>query len=417
MGLACCMLIAVYVYDELGYDKYPEKAGQIYRVEVNVTGNGGVETYPNVDIAVGEGMKNAFPEVQSFTRLLSHKRTFVKYGDKQFKEQKLASADSNFLQVFSIPFIEGNAKTALKEPNSIVITKAFATKYFGNEEPMGKSLIIGISTFKVTGLIDKVPDNSHFHFDAFISMSTRHLTAQTWSNIGFYTYLVLNKDADPKKLEAKFPDLVAKYVVPEVVHDMGVSLAEAQKSVNTFRFFLQPLTDIHLYSNTKYELEANGDIQYVYIFSALAIFIMLLACVNFTNLSTASSAKRAREVGIRKVMGSEKKQLVSQFLVESILLTYCAIFFAFIIVYALMPYFDQLSGKHTSFSFFFSGQCIIAVLLLGLVVGTLAGLYPAFFLSSFNTVNILKGASSTTTNRKSPCAVHWWFFSLLFQQG
>jgi putative ABC transport system permease protein len=347
MGLACCMLIAVYVYDELSYDKYPEKAGQIYRVEVNVTGNGGVETYPNVDIAVGEGMKNAFPEVQASTRLMGGREFFVKYGDKQFKEQKLASADSNFLQIFSIPFIEGNAKTALSEPNSIVITKTFAKKYFGNEEPIGKSLIIGISTVKVTGLLDKVPDNSHFHFDAFMSMSFGHSVAQTWSNIGFYTYLVLNKDADPKKLEAKFPDLVAKHVVPEVVHDMGVSLAEARKSVNTFRFFLEPLTHIHLYSNTKYELEANGDIQYVYIFSALAIFIMLLACVNFTNLSTASSAKRAREVGIRKVMGSEKKQLVFQFLAESVLLTYCAIFFAFIIVYALMPYFDQLSGKHT----------------------------------------------------------------------
>ncbi|MEP7141470.1 MAG: FtsX-like permease family protein, partial [Ferruginibacter sp.] len=169
-----------------------------------------------------------------------------------------------------------------------------------------------------------------------------------------------------------------------------------------FVFSLQPLRDIHLYSNTKYELEANGDIRYVYIFGALAVFILLLACVNFINLSTAGSAKRAREVGIRKVMGSEKKQLIYQFLVESVLLTYCAIFFAFIIVYALLPYFGQLAGKHIGFNFFFSFQSVIIVLLLGLVVGVFAGIYPALFLSSVNTINILKGASSTATNRKSP---------------
>jgi putative ABC transport system permease protein len=401
MGLACCMFIALYVYNELAYDRYPEKADQMYRVEINATGNGTVETYPNVDIAVGEGMKNAFPEVQSYTRLLNSREIFVKQGPIQFKEKNLAYVDSNFMQLFSIPLIEGNIKTALKEPNSIVLTKAFAKKYFGNEEPLGKSLIEGITTFKVTGMIDKVPNNSHFHFDAFMSMSTRGFTQQTWSNIGFYTYLVLNVGANPKKLEAKFPELVRKYVVPEIVHDMGVSLAEAQKSVNTFRFFLQPLTRIHLYSNTKYELEANGDIKYVYTFSALAVFIMLLACVNFINLSTAGSAKRAREVGIRKVMGSEKKQLVLQFLVESILLAYCAILFALIIVYALMPYFNQLAGKQVRFDFFFSYQSIIAILLLGLLVGILAGIYPAFFLSSFNTIRVLKGASSTTTNHKS----------------
>jgi putative ABC transport system permease protein len=402
LGLACCMLIAVYVFDELSYDKYPDKARQIYRVEINVTGNGSVERYTNVDVAVGAGMKNAYPEIQSYTRLVNQGATFVKYGDKQFKEDKLASVDSNFLQVFSIPLIEGDVKTALAEPNSVVITREFAAKYFNNEAPLGKLLTFGIITFKVTGLIDKVPGNSHFHFDAFTSMSTLHLGKQTWSNLSFFTYLVLNKDADPSKLEAKFPDLVAKYVVPEVMHDMGVSLAEAQKSVNTFKFILQPLRNVHLYSHTKYELEANGDIQYVYIFSALAIFIMLLACVNFTNLSTASSAKRAREVGIRKVMGSERRQLVAQFLIESILLSFCAIFFALIIVYALIPFFDELSGKEVSFGFFFNGQFIAAILLLGLVVGTLAGLYPAFFLSSFNTANILKGASSTSTNRKSP---------------
>lgn len=402
LGLACCLLIASFVYNELSYDKYPEKADQIYRVQINVTGNGTVETYTNVDVAVGAGMKNAYPEIQAFTRLMNLRESFVKYNNKEFKEENMAVVDSNFLQVFSIPFVAGDAKTALNEPNNIVINKAFAAKYFGSENPIGKQLTMGNSMFKVTGLIDKIPDNSHFHKDAFISMSTMHLTNQTWSNVSFYTYLVLNKNADPKALEAKFPELVKKHVVPEVAHDMGISMAEAQKSVNTFVFFLEPLTRIHLYSDTKYELEANGDIQYVYIFSALAIFILLLACVNFTNLSTAASAKRAREVGIRKVIGSGKKQLMIQFLVESVLLTYIAIIFTYALVYALIPHFNQLAGTHLSLGFFFKIPFILSVLALGLVVGILSGIYPAFFLSSFNIITVLKGSSSTSTNHKSP---------------
>lgn len=402
LGLACCLLIASFVYTELSFDKYPEKAKQIYRVELNVTGNGAVETYTNVDVAVGAGMKNAYPEILDYTRLFTLRASFVKYNNKEFKEGKIAVADSNFLQVFSMPFLEGDAKSALTEPNSIVITKAFSSRYFGSEGTLGKQLTMGNTIFKVTGLIDKIPDNSHFHYDAFVSMSTMHITAQTWSNVSFYTYLVLDKNADPKVLEAKFPELVKKYVVPEIAHDMGISMAEAQKSVNTFRFFLEPLSRIHLYSNTKYELEPNGDIQYVYIFSALAIFILLLACVNFTNLSTAASAKRAREVGIRKVIGSEKRQLVLQFLVESVLLTYIAILFTYAFVYALIPYFNQLAGTHVNFRFFFSSQFILAVFGLGLIVGILSGIYPAFFLSSFNIISVLKGSSSTSTNHKSP---------------
>src|SRR5258706_5326973 len=322
-GLACFMLIGEFVYKELSYDKYPADAKNIYRINLSVTGNGDVAVYPNVDLAVGEGIKKAFPEVKAFTRV-SPVIDFIKYSDKQFKEEHLAFADSDFLRIFSIPLIEGNPNEALVQPNSIVISKAFAKKYFGNGEPVGRSLAIGTreTLYKVTGIIDKVPDNSHFHFDAFLSLSTWHVTNKTWSNLGPYTYLVLDKNTHTQKLQAKFPQLVAKFVVPEIQHDMGVSLVEAQKSVNTFVFSLQPLTDIHLRSNTKSEMEPNGDIQYVYIFSALAIFILLLACVNFTNLSTALASKRSREVGIRKVMGSLKKQLVFQFLTESVLLTF-----------------------------------------------------------------------------------------------
>jgi putative ABC transport system permease protein len=403
IGLTCFMLIAVFVYNEVSYDKYPADAKNIYRLNLSVTGNGDIAVYPNVDLAVGEGIKKAFPEVKAFTRI-SPAVDFIKYDDKQFKEEHLAFADSDFLRTFSIPLIEGNATEALVQPNTIVISKAFARKYFGHEEPIGKSLAIGTreAAYKVTGVIDKVPDNSHFHFDAFLSLSTWHVTNPTWSNLGPYTYLVLDKNADPKKLEAKFPQLVAKYVVPEIQHDMGVSLAEAQKSVNTFVFSLQPLTDIHLRSNTKYEMEANGDIQYVYIFSALAVFILLLACVNFTNLSTAIASKRSREVGIRKVMGSLKKQLVLQFLTESVLLTFFSMLCAYVLIYLLLPYFNQVANQNVSFNFFLSYQSVLAMFLISLIAGILAGIYPAFFLSSFNIIKILKGSSSVQGSQKKP---------------
>lgn len=403
IGLTCFMLIGVFVFDELSYDTYPKEANNIYRVNLSATGNGNVAVYPNVDVAVGEGMKSAFPEITGLTRL-SPVIDFVKYDDKQFKERQMAFADSNFLQTFSIPLIEGNDNDALVQPNSIVISKEFARKYFGTKDPLGQLLSIGTNNvpYKITGMIDKVPANTHFHYDAFLSLTTFKIAHKTWSNLGYYTYLTLNKTADPKVLEAKFPQLVAKYVVPEIQNDMGVSLAEAQKAVNTFVFSLQPLTDIHLHGITKSELEANGDIQYVYIFSALAVFILLLACVNFTNLSTARAIKRAREIGVRKVMGSVKRQLVVQFLTESVVVTFLALICAYVFLFLLLPYFNQLSNKQISFQFFFGWRSIMFMLITTWMAGILAGLYPAFFLSSFNPIRVLKGAVFMGRSQKSP---------------
>ena len=403
IGLTCFVLITVFVFDELSYDRYPTDAKDIYRVQLSITGNGDVAVYPMVDYAVGGGMKNAFPEIKDFARVTSARPDLVKYNDKEFREDKIAFADSNFLQMFSIPLIDGNNKNALVQPNCVVISKAFAKKYFGDEEPVGKTLTIGINKdiYKVTGVFDKIPDNSHFHYDAFLSITTWHVTNPTWSNVGEFTYLLLNENADPKKLQAKFPQLVAKYIVPEVQHDMGVSLAEAQKSANSIVFSLQPLTDIHLYSHTKYELEANGDIKYVYIFSALALFILMLACINFTNLSTARAIKRAREVGIRKVMGSAKVQLIKQFLCESVLFSFFAMLLAMCLIFLLLPYFNQLSGKQISLQSFVNYKMILAMLALVFCVGIAAGIYPAFFLSSFNTIKVLKGSSSQGTQKKS----------------
>ena len=414
IGLACFLLIASYVYSELNYDNYSPDANHIYRVQLTTIGNGDAPVYPNVDYGVGEGMKSAYPEIKSFTRISPAGAYFIKYENRQFKEDRVAFADSNFFPFFSIPLIDGNVATALVEPNSIVISAAFGTKYFGNDKAVGKSLMIGRRSYKVTGVFDKIPSNSHFHFDAFLSFSSYPISHPTWSNIGYYTYLTLDEHADARKLESKFPELVAKFVVPEIQHDMGVSLAEARKSVSTFLFTLEPLKKIHLYSNTKYELEPNGDIQYVYIFSGLAVFILLLACINFTNLSTASAVKRSREVGIRKVLGSLKKQLIFQFLTESVLLTLLATICSFAIVFFLLPYFNQVSGKTIPFLFFISPKFITASLFLTLMVGVLAGIYPSFFLSSFNTIKVLKGNASGSTkksNLRSGLVVFQFFVS------
>lgn len=399
-GLACFVLITVYVHNELNYDTYPASAKNIYRVNLNVTGNGDVAVYPLVDLAVGEGMKSAFPEVKEFARLApSH--GFFKYEDKQFKEDKLAFADSSFLQLFSIPLIEGNNVTALVQPNSMVVSKTFASKYFGDNSPLGKSLVFGSNgqLFKITGVFDKIPDNSHFHFDAFLSLSSWQIKNPTWSNIRVFTYLLLNKDTDIKKLQNKFRKLVAEHVVPEIQHDMGVSLAEAQKSVNTFVFTLHPLTKIHLYSHTKYEIEPNGDIQYVYIFTAIAIFILLLACINFTNLSIARSMKRGKEVGIRKVFGTRKYQLIFQFLSESVLMTLVAMILALGLIFFLLPYFNQVSGRQFSFGVLFNYDLLVTLLVLLLFVGIVAGIYPAFYLSKFIPVKVLKGTLRTGSSK------------------
>jgi len=394
VGFTCCLLISGFLYDEMSYDKFPANAKDIYRVELNIENK---DFYSAADVAVGKGMKQAYPEVMDFTRLINWKNVFVKSGDKQFKEPAIAAIDANFLKMFSIPLMHGDVATALKEPYSVVLSHEAAVKYFGNQDPIGKFLTVNNNSnnpYKVTGVIGKLPGSLHFNFDFYIDYRDNP-NNQTWSNVGNYTYLQLKPGTDPKKLEAKFPELVAKYVVPEVQHDMGVSLAEAQKSVSTFVFYLKPLKSIHLYSSNVDELQANGSIKYVYIFAALAFFIILLAAVNFTNLSTAASIKRSKEVGIRKVMGSDKKQLVIQFLSESVLLSLIAFLVSLLLVYFLLPYFNNLSGKQLFLSSYLSYKALIPELLFVLAVGIFAGIYPAFFLSNFNIISILKGKNNT----------------------
>jgi len=299
--------------------------------------------------------------------------------------------------------LQGDARTALIEPNTVVITKAVAHKYFGNGDAMGKIISFKDgknSPCKVTGVIEKVPVNSHFHFELFASMASYPESKEpTWMYSNFYTYLVLQKGFDYKKLEAKLPNLVEKYIGPQMFKTMGITMAEFKEKGNVLSFHLQPLTDIHLHSDFASDLSQPGDIRYVYIFSAIALFMLLIACINFMNLSTAAASKRAREVGIRKVLGSGKRELIQQFLLETIVITAIALMLALVLIYLTLPVFNNLATQNLTLNFTDHPLLIPVLLLLVVVVGFLAGSYPAFYLSSFKPVEVLK--SKIKSGRKS----------------
>jgi putative ABC transport system permease protein len=402
IGLTSFLLIGSFIYDELNYDTYPTHYKQIYRVGLQLEQNGGIDVYPHVDVAVAAGMKNDYPEILETTRLTGGLVDHIKHDDVFVKEESMAFVDSNFLKVFTIPLLEGNENKALVEPNSIVISRSMAEKYFGDKPALGEALTFRrLGVLKITGIFDKIPDQSHFHYNAFISLSSAKFAngRQTWSNVGYFTYLLLNEHADPARLEAKFSSLIEKHVIPEIREDLGMNLADAQKTVETWKFYLLPLSKIHLYSNTKYEIEPNGDINNIYLFGALAVFILILACINFMNLSTAGSARRAMEIGIRKSLGSFKSQLVVQFLVESVILALIALASALTIALLLLPFFNELTGKHIDASFFLSPEVLMLLLALGVTVGIVAGSYPAIFLSSFQTLRVLKSSSPGAVGR------------------
>ena len=372
----------------------------------------------NVMPPVAHTLLRDYPEVQEATRLHQGGQAVVQYRDKIFKENSIAYVDSNFFQVFTLPLLQGDAKTALLEPNTMVITRAVAKKYFGEEDPMGKVLSFkgGKTDFKITGLIDKVPVNSHFHFEFFATMAgLADARSDSWMTSNYYTYLVLKPGYDYKQLDAKLPAVIEKYAGPQLLQAMGMSFAEFQRKGNHIGLYLQPLTDIHLHSDCTNDLEPAGDIQYVYISGAIALFMLLVACINFMNLSTAGASKRSREVGIRKVLGSLRLELVRQFLLESILLTAIALLLAIGLVYLALPGFNSLAGKNLEFSLGGNPWMLPALLLFGLFTGILAGTYPAFFLSSFKPVSVLKGRVTSgkgNISLRSSLVVFQFFISI-----
>ena len=396
IGIALCFVIMLYVQDELSFDRFNEKADRIYRIAFKASINGGNIFEANVMPPVAAALKREYPEVEEAARLNTNGQIKVGYKGKIFKENNFVAVDSNFFSVFTLPFFKGDPKTALMEPHTIVLTKDMAQKYFGNEEPLGKLLKLDNEVFRVTGVMENIPENSHFHFDLFVSLSNLpYAKDPSWMTSGMFTYIVLKEGNDYKKLEAKFPAMVEKYMGPQIQKNMGISLEQFRTKGNKLGFVLQPLTSIHLYSHSNAELGENGDASYVYIFGGIAVFMLVVACINFINLSTASASKRAKEVGIRKVSGSARIQLIGQFLSEAVGITMIALIVAFVLIRLTLPAFNEISGKHL----YFNTKPVFAFIILGLLVGLVAGLYPAFYLSSFKPIAVLKG--KFTSNNKS----------------
>ena len=394
VGLTCCLLILLFIRDELSFDKYNDKADRIYRVALH-----GRISDSNFNLAVscapiGPALKSQLPEVENFTRLHKGGIPVIRYKEKVFSEDRFFWADSTFFDVFTLPFIEGNPRTALVKPQSVVITESMAKKYFGNDDPMGKLLNMDNRIdYAVTGVIKDVPRNSHFHFDFLGSLTSypQIMNNRSWLSNNEYTYILLKKGFTYDMIRNKLEDVVVKNVAPQVKLALGVSMEQLRKSGAMYRYTLQPLTDIHLKSHLDAEIEPNSDIQYVYIFAIIALGILLIACINFMNLATARSTMRAKEVGIRKTLGSNKSQLVSQFIFESVLMSSIAVILAALFAELLLPLFNDITGKNIVFGFYDNLTLIPLFILFAIFVGFLAGSYPAFFLSAFDPVVVLKG--------------------------
>jgi putative ABC transport system permease protein len=403
IGVACCLLIVLFVLDEISYDQHHEKADQIYRVGIrgfvnNTLFHGVVTCAP-----MAQALVNEFPEVTAATRLQNFGFPVFRYEDKVFSEEKVFWVDQAFFDVFTVPFIKGDPKTALAQPNTIVLTSSMALKYFGDEDPVGKSLNADKRRdYLVTGVVEDVPHNSHFHYDFLASLLTLEASkSPVWVSNNFYTYLALQEGTSPEAFEAKLAGLVKKYVGPQIQAAIGITLEQFFASGGDWSYFIQPLTGIHLHSHLEYELEPNGDIAYVYIFSIIAIGILLVACINFVNLATAQAANRAREVGIRKTVGSNRGQLIRQFLSETTIMSFFAVLLALLAVQLLLPLFNNITGKELAVPY---AQNVLTIpLLLGLVlfIGILAGTYPAFFLASFNPVVVLKTEMSGKSKKSN----------------
>ncbi len=399
VGVACCMLILLYVLDELSYDKFNHDYSRIYRIEAELKMEGRELNMAVSPAPLGGTLVREFPEVVQYARIMPTANMLIRYKNNVFNETRFFWADSTLFDIFTMPFVEGDPKTALVEPHSVVLTESLARKYFGSDDPMGKIMNFEDGTpYTVTGVIKDCPANSHFHYDMFASMSSATFGSDpSWLEGGFYTYVLLRRDASPAAVQNKFPALVRKYAGSQLYQALGIRYDDWLKKGNSYRFYLEPLTSIHLYSHVDNELEPNGDIKYVYMFSVIALFILLIACINFMNLSTARSSIRSREVGVRKVLGSSKIQLVRQFLAESFLLTSISILVAITIVELFLPAFNSLSGKQLHLGYIDIWTAIPALLLTVIIVGLVAGSYPSFFLSSFQPVKVLKG--SVTGNK------------------
>jgi len=386
IGITFSLFLIFYIKDELSYDRHNEKAGRIYRINSNIkepdkdTMRWAITPFP-----MAPALANDYPEVEEAVRFVGNGKVMYKNGDLRIYEDKVFTVDSNLFRVFTHKFIEGDPQTALNDPKSMVLTKSTAKKFFGNKSCVGKTLENASGEiYKITAVIEDVPKNSHILFNVLISRSSLPADfANNWGSFGFYTYVLLKPNTSASAFEKKMLPIYDKYLASIF----------AQYNIK-MRFGAQLVTSIHLHSNMVNEPEELGSMSYIYIFSAVAFFMLLIACINYMNLTTARSARRAKEIGIRKVTGSSRVQLVSQFLVESTLTAFFALLLALGLIALLLPTFNSLSGKFISFDTLLRPGTILILLSVILFVGLIGGSYPAFYLAKFNPVNVLKGSLS-----------------------
>ncbi|MFC2155172.1 ABC transporter permease [Acidobacteriota bacterium] len=404
IGIACCVLIMLYVKDEISYDRFHEKHDRIFRVERKGTFKGQDYHVPVTAHPTGPAFETDFAQVLHAVRLYPRQVVIKNWKNHRFEEQ-VFFADHALFETFTFPLLKGTAATALKEPNSVVLTEKMSEKYFGSRDTLGQTLTIHWANrsqdLKVTGIMKKIPHNSHFNSDFFVSYTTLPAfigdQLQNWFNNSVYTYILLQQQSDAKELQAQLPAFIEKHLGKMArkffSKDMDLS--------NILQMQLRPVTDIHLYAKLGWEIDPQGNISSIYVFSAIAFFILLIACINFMNLSTARSAGRAKEVGLRKTVGANRGLLIKQFIGESVCLTILAGILALLLVELLLPAYNHFTGKELANTIFSQPLSMLAFLGLLLVVGFISGSYPAFFLSSFQPVIVLKGSTASKADRRS----------------
>jgi putative ABC transport system permease protein len=380
LGITSALFLIIYVADEVSYDRYHEKADRIYRVSSTIKEPDDQFTWIVAQIPFGPQVVHDYPEVQSSVRFINMPRALYKFEDKEFNEENFFYVDSTMFDIFSYKVIKGEVKSALLAPKKIILTEKIANKYFGKTDPIGKTLTTGTDTYEVTGVIQDVPTNSHFRFDAVAARNNLPKQLGSWGNFGVFTYLLFPEKFDVKAFETKMQGMYDAYM-KTIFGPLKISVT----------YHLEPLTRIHLYSTNASEPEPTGSITYVYIFAIVAIFLVLIASMNYMNLATARSTRRAREVGLRKVVGSRRGPLVLQFLSESMVFTLISLLISIVLIIVLLPKFNLLAGKAFDIHVIYSPVVLLSLLAIILIVGILGGSYPAFFLSRFSPVTVLKG--------------------------
>lgn len=385
IGISFSLFLIFYIRDELNFDRYNKKADRIYRIVSYIQEKDKNTNWTITQFPLGPTVAKDFPEVEEAVRFAPRERTLFKNGESNYYETKLYYVDSNVFKVFTVKFLEGNAAVALNQPNSIVISKSLAVKYFGRNTPaLGKTLKTVYDLYKVTGVMEDVPQNSHLRYDMLISMSSlKNNGGQNWGNFNYFTYVLLKPGARADGLSKKLEQVYHKNVEP-LFSQFNIKM----------EYGVQPITEIHLHSKLEREPEELGSMSYIWIFSAVAFFMLLIACINYMNLTTARSARRAKEIGIRKVTGSSRRQLILQFLCESVLTAFIAVLLSIILVILLLPVFNALSGKAFTVQTLLQPFNLFLLLAICLFTGLAGGSYPAFYLSGFKPVSVLKGSLS-----------------------